>query len=80
MFKHGQKVKVVVHVHHTPASRDMERGVTYEGEYIGAHERYTFDGEVRIATGLDSVKVRDARGDDVVLIFAMNPTMEVTPA
>ena len=80
MFTHGQAVKVVVRVHHTPASRDMTLGDTYTGRYIGANRRYTFDGEVRIASGLDSVKVRDERGDDVVLILAMNPTMEVTPA
>lgn len=80
MFTHGQAVKVVVHVHHTPASRDMKRGATYTGEYIGAHERYTFDGEVRTSTEVPSVKVVDDRGDDVILTFVMNPTMEVTPA
>jgi hypothetical protein len=78
MFKHNQKVIIVLDRRASFSSSDVTLGKPYAATYIEPFGVYTFNGDVKRSNAYGGVKLVDDVGDEVVLCININPTMEIT--
>ena len=72
MYTHGTSLLVRIDYRRTPASRDMVLNKWYEATYIEPYKEYTFHGSTKQCDQWPAVKLKDERGDDVILCLHTN--------